>query len=334
VVWHHRRNSIRAYLRQQKGYGKAEALLERKWPKKYNGAGHLVWAGRVYGIPYVGWRAGRIYHGIWGLAPFQSLYEPARGIMDALLMMPQWYLLVAVLGLLSLLSLHWAPLMLSFPLFAVAIGAPLVQAGRCAARVCFTGSPLGRAGRVRLRMLTACLYLLQPVARMCGRLRHGLTIRRRPAVAGLALPRPWLANIWSKRSLSVDERLQSIEATLRTHGVLPTRGGDFEPWDLEVRGGSLGSARMSVAVEYHGDGRQLLRIRSWPRCSAATVALVLTFAGLSAGAAHDRAWDAFFALGAVALLVASRTLHACAAATAAFLSATRKIEREEKCDER
>src|SRR5437667_132830 len=31
MVWHHRRNSVRAYLRQQKGYGKAEALLEKKW---------------------------------------------------------------------------------------------------------------------------------------------------------------------------------------------------------------------------------------------------------------------------------------------------------------
>ena len=37
---------------------------------------------------------------------------------------------------------------------------------------------------------------------------------------------------------------------------------------------------------------------------------------------------------AVALLVGSRTIHECAAATAAFLTATRKIEWEEKCDER
>jgi GT2 family glycosyltransferase len=49
MVWHHRRNSVRAYWKQQQGYGKAEALLERKWPQKYNGAGHLTWAGRLYG---------------------------------------------------------------------------------------------------------------------------------------------------------------------------------------------------------------------------------------------------------------------------------------------
>ena len=48
-VWHHRRNSLKAYWKQQKGYGKAEALLEAKWPEKYNGFGHLSWAGRIYG---------------------------------------------------------------------------------------------------------------------------------------------------------------------------------------------------------------------------------------------------------------------------------------------
>src|SRR5213075_1147347 len=146
-----------------------------------------------------------------------------------------------------------------------------------------------RVARIRLRLVTAGLHLLQPLARLCGRLRHGLTLWRQPAVVGLALPRPWLANIWSKRSLSVAERLQYIETALCDYGALPLRGGDFDPWDLEVRGGSLGSARMFAAVEYHGDGRQLLRIRSWPRCSAAAAALTLTFAALSAGAAHDQA---------------------------------------------
>src|SRR5439155_1590683 len=248
VVWHHRRNSIRAYLRQQKGYGKAEALLERKWPEKYNIAGHLKWAGKVYGVHFTRWRADRIYHGTWGLAPFQSLYEPAPGMIDALPMMPEWNLLVALLGLLSLLSFLWPPLRLSWPVFGVAAAMPLVQAGWFAARVTFAHAPHSRAARIKLRMVTAWLHLLQPLARLWGRLRHGLTLWRRPAVVGLALPRP--------------------------------------------------------------------------------------FAALSAGAANDLAWDACFALGAVALLVASRTIHECAAATAAFLTATRKIEWEEKCDER
>ena len=151
-------------------------------------------------------------------------------------------------------------------------------------------------------------------------------------MAGLALPRPWLANIWTKRSLPVDERLQSIEAALRNQGAVALRGGDFDCWDLELRGGLLGSARMFVAVEYHGDGRQLLRIRSWPRCSIVGTVLAIVFAALAFAAGHDGAWTACAALGGMTLLLVWRTVHECAAATAAFLKAIRKIEREEKCD--
>src|SRR5208337_2332649 len=32
MVWHHRRNSIKSYWKQQLNYGKAEGCLERKWP--------------------------------------------------------------------------------------------------------------------------------------------------------------------------------------------------------------------------------------------------------------------------------------------------------------
>src|SRR5207302_1420366 len=45
VVWHHRRPSIRRFWKQQVGYGKAEALLERKWPARYNASGQLSWVG-------------------------------------------------------------------------------------------------------------------------------------------------------------------------------------------------------------------------------------------------------------------------------------------------
>ena len=67
-VWHHHRDSVRDYWKQQRGYGHAEALLERKWPDKYNSPGHLTWGGRLYGrgltLPLG--RVSRIYHGLWG----------------------------------------------------------------------------------------------------------------------------------------------------------------------------------------------------------------------------------------------------------------------------
>src|SRR4029077_13374763 len=73
VVWHHRRNSVRAYWRQQKEYARAESLLAEKWPQKYNSAGHLNWQGRLYGpgVAKFFWGKSRIYHGTWGSALFQ-----------------------------------------------------------------------------------------------------------------------------------------------------------------------------------------------------------------------------------------------------------------------
>ena len=98
VVWHHRRNSLRTYWRQQKGYGKAEALLERKWPSKYNAAGHVTWAGRLYGRGITRALArSRIYHGSCNSAPFQRLYESSPGTAACLPLMPEWYLAVAAL---------------------------------------------------------------------------------------------------------------------------------------------------------------------------------------------------------------------------------------------
>src|SRR5438477_12732786 len=107
-------------------------------------AGHLKWAGKIYGIQSMRWRADRIYHGTWGLAPFQSLYEPAPGMLDALPLMPVWYLLITLRGLLSLLSFLSPPLRVSWPVFGVAAAMPLLHAVWFAARVTFARGPPSR----------------------------------------------------------------------------------------------------------------------------------------------------------------------------------------------
>src|SRR5256886_11749449 len=47
MVWHHRRNSLRTYWRQQIGYGPAEAMLQAKWPREDNGPGPRRRGGRI-----------------------------------------------------------------------------------------------------------------------------------------------------------------------------------------------------------------------------------------------------------------------------------------------
>ena len=330
MVWHHRRNSVRAFWKQQKNYGRAEALLEKKWPEKYNAAGHVTWAGRVYGNGhrYLLGRAGRIYHGTWGSAPFQSLYQPAAGMLQSLLLMPEWYLLIAVLVTLSALGTLWTPLSLVLPLLALTVCAPLAQGILSATRVPFTSPPRSRITRLKLRTLTVCLHLLQPLARLCGRLRYRFTPWRRGA-PGLSLPRSRTSAIWTERWQAPTERLHSLEATLRASGASVLRGGDYDGWDLEVRGGMLGGARILMAVEDHGGGQQFVRLRSWPRCAPEAVTLALLFAALSLGAAIDQVWTASAILGTVAGLLGLRTFQECAGATTAILRVLKHAETEE-----
>src|SRR5262245_48494906 len=177
VVWHHRRGSLRRYWKQQVGYGKAEALLARKWPQKYNSAAHIPWSGRIYGrgltLPLL-LGAGRVYQGVFGSAPFQSLYQPAPGRLLSLTLLPEWYLLAAFLGGLAGLSTDWAPLRIALPLFGVAVAALLVQAAKSAARARLRRDGRSRRRLFELRALVALLHLAQPAARLWGRLRHGL----------------------------------------------------------------------------------------------------------------------------------------------------------------
>ena len=323
VVWHHRRASIRAYLRQQRQYGKAEALLERKWPERYNRGGHLAWTGRVYGDALAETLRGRwrVYYGTWGSGLFQSLYQRPAGLFASLPLVPEWYLVLAALAAVSAVGLLWPPLLVGWALFTLALGALVVPAVRAATRARFPSASRLRAARISLRALTGFLFLVQPLARLSGRLRYGLTPWRR---RGKGLPAvPWwrTTTTWSEDWQSPDDRVRTLEATLAATSGAVSRGGEYDRWDLQVRGGLFGAVRLRMAVEEHGAGRQLARVRSWPRLSRGALALAVVMAALAVAAGLDGAWPAALALasGAGALVVTA--VRDCAVATAAVLRA-------------
>ena len=136
---------------------------------------------------------GRIYQGTWGSALFQSIYAPAPGFWGSLPSMPEWYLVIATLTALSALGLFWKPLLLALPLLGYAVGVLLVQAGLSARHVSFASAPQSRSERLQLWGLTTLLYLMQPLARLRGRWRYGLTPWRWRSTRGWAWP-------WSRTS--------------------------------------------------------------------------------------------------------------------------------------
>src|SRR5207247_10913168 len=93
--------------------------------------GRLCGGGRRY---VLGWRRARVYHGVWGAAPFQSLYEPAPTLLASLPQMPEWHLMTAMLAGIAALGVVWSSLRLALPLLVAAILPPVAQAGLGGAR--------------------------------------------------------------------------------------------------------------------------------------------------------------------------------------------------------
>ena len=328
LVWHHHRNSVRAYWKQQLGYGEAEAMLERKWPEKYNAIGHLTWSGRLYGkgltLPLG--RSGRIYQGIWGSAPFQHEIDPSPGLLQLLPLMPEWFLGVAVLGVLALLGLAWTPLLAAAPLFVAAAAVPCVQALISARRARFSPRPTRPFRRLVMHATVAAMHVLQPLARLRGRWRHGLTAWRQRGLDVLALPIARTLPVRVGRWQAPEDRLGILQRSMKDTGAVVLHGGGYDGWDLEVRSSLCGSSRLLMAVEDSGSGTQLVRVRYWPYCHPVVPLGLLVFAGLALASARDGAYGVAIVLATVTALGIWRVVRDCGTAAHAVLHGLTQAE--------
>ena len=322
LVWHRRRPSLRRYLRQQRAYGRAEAMLEAKWPEKYNGLGHVVWHGELYGqgiAQPLRWRRWRVYHGVWGSAPFQRVYPRPLTLAQCMPLMPEWYLLIVALMFVSVPGLIWQPLLLAVPLLALAVGVPLAQSMVNALRAPIRAADGWQA--VRQRAVIGLMHQLQPMVRLWGR----LTARRgqgRLSRWRLAWPGLRRDAIVEEHWRSAEQRLEALETALRQAGVRVSRGGEWDRHDLELRLGMLSTARVAMAVEEHG-GWQMVRLRCWPVLAPTVVGLVLATMGLASLAWLWQSYGAAAVLAAVALSLLVRA----AGDAAAVMSAYREVVR-------
>jgi glycosyltransferase involved in cell wall biosynthesis len=94
VVLHHPRPTVSAYLRQQAGYGRAEAMLARKYPERSSARiyGENGWLARWFGA------GPRVYYGLFGRGLFQSLYrDDALPLLTQLPLSTGWLLASFVL---------------------------------------------------------------------------------------------------------------------------------------------------------------------------------------------------------------------------------------------
>ena len=288
---------------------KPRRCSSKSGPSSTTASGHRTWNGTIYGMGSplnLGRRMWRVYYGSWGSGLFQRLYQPAPGMIGSLPLMPEWWLLLALLAGFGLLGLAWAPLLLALPTLALALAATVAEAGLSARHAW-----RGRRPGVLAHLLTTSLYLAQPLVRLRGRVGQGLTPWRRRAQSGVLMPRSRAIQLWTEHWRLAEDRLRDVVSAITSEGVVPIVGGDFDRWDIEIRGGMLGRARLRHTVEEHGGGKQLVRHRIWPRPSWVGAVLAILLLALALAAVGDGAWSAGAVLGFAATVIAVKLAVEC-----------------------
>ena len=336
LVWHHRRNSLKAYWKQQKGYGKAEALLEGKWPEKYNGFGHLSWAGRIYGNGFtlpINVKKGKVFHGVWGSAPFQSVYQPADGLLNCIPLMPEWYLFSALFGALACLGFLWAPLLVLWPLFIASIAVILIQGIISAAH----NTSLSKEQQTNWKYfaLIVWLHIVQPIARLRGRLIHGLTPWRirgaKPTLKHLTFLKPRTLFHWSEGDWKANETwLEEIEKNIIGLKARVRRGGEFDKWDIKTKNGLFSSAKGVLTVEEHGANKQYIKFKYWGKYSISGLLLIAALISITTFAALDQSWIAMAFLSLLTAVIAYKYLLDSASVVNCIVSGFKNLANDKK----
>jgi hypothetical protein len=263
-VWHFRRSRLKDYLKQQYGYGEAEALLVRKHPEYFNFLGGSIWRGRIYTASKFGVLVRRsiIYRGLFGSAGFQSLYASAPAATLMLCTTLEYHLLITLpLWLLSL-TFHY--------LLPLAITSLAISLGVCIAAGAQAELPKNKR-HWWSRPLVAMLFFLQPIVRGWARYRGRLVPPPTPVTAAqqsldsmalrhgnepLGETRYWAGQRINRLDFAADilHRLDKL-------GWPNKADIGWSDYDMEIYGSRWTNLQLTTVAEDHPPGKQLIRCR-------------------------------------------------------------------------
>lgn len=257
-VWHARRSTVRAYLRQQYGYGEAEALLARKHPEYFNPLGGSLWQGHIYAPATSALLARRamIYHGRFGSAPFQCLYQGPPSYAVMALTSLEYHVLVTLPLLLLGSAAPW--------LLSLGVASALLSLAVCALAAWQAELPPPR--HLWSRPLVALLHWWQPVVRGWARYRQRLVGVRSP-----------LARLENLDSLSRQQQrlapqevvvpdpagrgrtafLEALLVRLDSTGWQYRVDTGWREFDLEVYGRRWSKLQLTTLTEYRPEGSRI-----------------------------------------------------------------------------
>jgi O-antigen biosynthesis protein len=289
VVWHFRRNTVKAYIGQQRGYGKAEALVYSKHPVRFNLFGQAKWLGRIYGDLSAALLLSRrplIYSGVFGRGLFQTLYEPPSSLAAFLPLSFEWNVVAIILALLGIGLGGWM-LLLLVPLLTTWV-------------MCINGAlkaPIDKRFRgPKARALVALLIYLGPILRGWERLKWRLREMRLHEASALPLPqtsqrarfswseRAIYLSYWSEHSDEKERLLTGLMEFLTPQKYFVMMDQGWNDWDIKIARGLWSRALVLVCTENHGGEKRLQRVRCALRLSRLSTFLLRGFAVATAGA--------------------------------------------------
>jgi len=269
LVWHHRRGSVRDYLRQQLGYARAEALVEARHPNRFTPLGTARWHGRIYNSFVPALLRQRVYRGLYGAASYQSVY---RGGGHGLDLLHQVGIPVATLLVLT------APLALLWPATGVLALAGLAGVlGLGAMDIGMASPPHGwRGSRLRFRLGVAGLQLLQPLLRIGGRLVYANGASR-DLPRAVPLPGPVIDLGRGVLLMPADrpraELAQAVVTQIRRSGIRVIATTGWEDHDARILASTLVAGELITSA--HPQGQVQVRIRGRLRRGPAAALLAL-----------------------------------------------------------
>ncbi len=260
IVWHYRRFTLKAFRKQQEGYGEAESMLRFKHLIFFGPTGTIKWKGNIYGAPRFTWLINKpvIYHGVFGQGLFQSIYPTPQSDIAAYLSSIEWLGLTAFIFVLAIPfpSLRIVPYLMFGGTFAVALSYMMH------ARI------ERKFDTIAARLLVTFLALMQPWGRGWARYFTWLKYKHTPTTviaareAGVDM-RGSIShiNLWNEAGVGREKLLEEIFALLETEGWNYSADTGWKNWDAQIYGNFWWIIKLATVTEYHGGPKCLTRVR-------------------------------------------------------------------------
>ena len=144
----------------------------------------------------------------------------------------------------------------------------------------------------------------------------------------MRIVRSRVVSSWTTEWKAPEDRLRSLQSALHAARLTVVAGGDFDDWDLEVQCGVFAAVRIRLVVEEHGMGRQMARLRLWPRYSWSGVLVSAGLTALALAAGLDHAPGPAIVLGVMGAVATLRVLSECSCAMSSVVQSFADLSRE------